>query len=255
HALHKDWQDASRSHADAVRSNNEKLEVRRAELQKQLDDFAERNNMPKTTLKLVDDLKGAGAYDAGQGVIKINARDLATANGAKDLIHTLFHEAVHSDQDHLIVRQMMEDIRKGKPGITRDELFKEVRKQYQKEFEFKEALSDQVLNEAARLHEKNGNKLAPHESDRATALRASWKDHLDKRYHELGDTSRVIQTELNRLNSNSATKVDRLLEHLNSNKGDNMRVRRMFGDKPIPDEIAGYMKAQETGQPFDRQKA
>jgi hypothetical protein len=249
--LHDEWQKLRSEHAEAVRNSRDQVELRRQQLQEMLDSFASDHGLPAVKLELVDHLDTAGAYAPGEGTIKISRSDLARAHGGDALVTTLFHEYLHSDQDHLLVRQMIEEERIKNPNLPIADLLLAVQDNYRKTFNYN--LSNEMVLEAARLQEERG-PLQAYEKERARYLQEQWTDHLDTpRYKYLSDTLRVIETQLNRLAGTSETKVDRLLFHLNENPM--LRERLFGGESEIPQTIRELMDAQRAGNAFDRATA
>jgi uncharacterized membrane protein/anaerobic ribonucleoside-triphosphate reductase len=219
------------------------LEVRRADIESVLNEFAAARNLPTVSVKLRPDLKGAEASYIS-GTINLRESALLNANNTSQLIESMYHEFVHHEQVTQLARLAMDRVERssGRKLYTlgSDDVAK-IREV------FNEMTGTQVTPElldkvcAAR----SGRFLSARESMRTEAMAEAFKlnSPLGDAYAKSGDHFRIAQRELQELKkSGDPNGAFKLIERLRNDKG--VLSEHLFGTKTPPTEVLALMKTQ-----------
>lgn len=202
---------------------------RAAELQKLMDDFNDAHGLPRSKIKLSGKDMGAEGASYADGVIEVSEADLLGKVDKATLIERLYHEAVHNQQDALVVRSLADELKVGK-SASADEARR--LKDLYKERTGRE-LSDEHLSEV--LKTRDGKPLTPEQAVRAKEAADSFKDYPFNRpeYQEAMDHWKVVKEQLANFEKNPKASQE-LIEKLS--KDDGTLSKHLFGtDKPPKD--------------------
>ncbi|MCB9471056.1 MAG: FHA domain-containing protein [Candidatus Obscuribacterales bacterium] len=134
--LHTEWKGLADQHAGKTRKIEELAQMRRDQLQTELDRFVAEHNLansdkplPPVKIELANNMAAAGGYSFGEGVVVLPRAELIKASGGQDLSRAVFHEVVHSQQDMDIIRTLAaEQLSHADGGGVNSQLLKEAYK-------------------------------------------------------------------------------------------------------------------------------
>jgi YD repeat-containing protein len=248
---HEDWKHQADEHAQLTSHMKEVAEQRRAQLQEELNRFTSENKLPKLDLTTVEYSHTAGGYHSGEGKITIPKVDLLAAGGGDGLSKTLFHEMVHAiGQDSDVVRLSIHETTTGGKPMDPEA----VRKHY-KESTGTELSQDWLDRVVAASKDK-----PPLTADQITRLKdlaseLKTVESVGEKSKDLLDSARTIESRLKRLDANIMDDAaNRLLRELTDPAGGESLQKRLFGDKPITQELLDQVDRWESSSGFDGKK-
>ncbi|MCA9815273.1 MAG: hypothetical protein KC652_09160, partial [Cyanobacteria bacterium HKST-UBA01] len=111
--LYTEWKNLADQHSAKTRKVEELAQMRRDQVQTELDRFVAEHNranpdspLPPVKIELANNMAAAGGYSFGEGVVVLPRAELIKASGGRDLSRAVFHEVVHSQQDMDIIRTL-----------------------------------------------------------------------------------------------------------------------------------------------------
>lgn len=220
------------------------LKQRTATLQKQLDEFADEQGLPRVTIKLRDSehMGSARASYDDDGIITLNKKDLYNDKNGSRLIGSLYHEFTHSEQQSLVVGKLADQAGIGRTVTDADvkrvaELYKE---------QVGRAPSEEHLKTILEARSRRADlNLSEDEIVRADAMTEAWKKNkpVGDRYRESENDFRVARGELKKLmNEEHPSAPSMLMDRLYSPKGGKNLSKRLFGTEQPPPEVEAFYK-------------
>lgn len=255
--------------SDARDAAAQKLEVecktRLAELQKSMNAYAAKHGLPPVELRMASALPGADAlYGLGRGTIILSQADLLNKAGGASMLGKGYHELVHFQQDVLVSRSVMDQMKLGN-GLNADAT---ARARELAEFKrlYKEKtgidLPDAPAEKAAEWHrfvdevakKRNGTVLDATELKRAEAFAKAFKDGkpFAERYSQIADAVTNLETERAKLTDRPELRTaEDLVSRLAADTPEGEKLRKdMFGDKAegrLKDLVDAWKKAPKDG--------
>ncbi len=220
------------------------LKSRRDTLQKQLDQFADEQGLPRVEIKLRDaeHMGSSRASYNDDGIITLNKADLYNDKNGSRLVGSLYHEFTHSEQQSLVVNKLADQL--GVDRIPTDTDIKLVSELYKEQLG--RAPNNDHLKTILEARGKRENlNLSADELTRAEAMETAWKNNkpVGDRYIESENDFRVTRGELKKLQieeNPSAPTI--LMEKLYNPKGGKNLSKRLFGTEQPPPEIEQYYR-------------
>ncbi|HEY9783822.1 MAG TPA: hypothetical protein V6D17_00380 [Candidatus Obscuribacterales bacterium] len=213
---------------------------RAAELQKLMNDFTDKHGLPRTKIETTKGKAGPEGASYADGKIEIAEGDLMGKVDPHTLIERLYHEAVHNEQDALVVRSLADELKIGKTANA-DEAAA-MKKLYEERTG--RTLSDEHLREVLRV--RNGEELSPEQTLRAKEAAKAFKDYPFNRpeYEANMESHRAVSKELEKLSDPAS--ANNLMDRLAHDDGS--LGRTLFGRESPPPEVAALLKKHRTGQ-------
>ncbi|MBY0546445.1 MAG: hypothetical protein K2W95_04095 [Candidatus Obscuribacterales bacterium] len=245
--LRGQWKMLNEEHSKATTELSKDCRTRAEALQVKVNEFAKTHGLPPVQIKVVEHLNGAGGhYVRGNGEFRVTTADMLNPRTGAELAGVLYHELVHLQQDNLIFRKILDDLKikeLSADANTRAEQLKQIRERYN--FETGARLPEPSTTEtktrwevfvADVATERGGKPLGATERSKADVLAKSFKENspLGLRFQETADAVRVLENEQRRLSDRSTNRVaEDLISRLaaEGREGELLR-KQFFGDKP-----------------------
>ncbi len=144
---------------------NDPPELKLKKLQETLDQFTSENGLPPVKIEMVDGMGSRGAY--GDGVLALRSDLLSDPY---ELMRTVLHETLHSEQQYLLTRRIADEL---KIGVNyTDAQFDAFKAEYEKRMGFQP--DDEYLK--AALKQRNGKQLSLEQSGLADEMIKSFRN-------------------------------------------------------------------------------
>lgn len=257
--LRGDWKDLVDQHAKCTEELMRECKTRAEALQKTVNEFTRAHKLPPVQIRVLEHINGAGGhYVRGNGDFRVTVADLLNPAAGAELAGTLYHEVVHLQQDTLVLRKIMDDLKISQLSAdptTRAEQLNRIRERYNTDTgaQLPEAGKEKsrwesFMEDVATI--RDGKALSDLERTKADMLAKSFKDGsaLGLKFQQTADAVRVLENELNRLKDRSGNRVaEDLVARLaaEGREGDVLRSQ-FFGEKPsgaLYDLVEQYRKA------------
>lgn len=219
------------------------LQVRRDELQMALDEFADRHNLPHMEIKLREgEHMGASKASYSAGEITLNKEDLIKRDTGASLLGSLYHEAVHGEQDNTILRALADEL-----GVKADYDAADINA-------VMAAYKSKVGRQADRdfvnrvLHKRSTlDEIALSEADRARVpdLIEAYKNNtpVGQAWLQSANDFRVTNGALKALQSDDPNAAIKLIVKINRGDGTSAAYNKhLFGTAEPPAEFADYYR-------------
>ncbi len=258
--LRKQWKEVVDQHATCTEELARECKIRADVLQKAVNDFAASHGLPPIQIRVLEHLNGAGGhYVRGQGDFRVTTADLLNPGAGAELAGVLYHELVHLQQDNLVFKKVMDDLKitelSSEPA-KRAEQLKQIRERYNAETGAKlPELGDKEKNRWETFvedvaKERKGKPLDSTERGKAEALAKSFKEGspLGVRFQQTADAVRILEIESRRLGDRPGNRVaEDLVARLAAQGSEAELLRKQFfGDKEsgaLYDLVEQYRKA------------
>lgn len=224
---------------------NQLMDQRRTQLETMLNDFADSQGLPRVTLKTVDDM-GAAEARYGDGLITLRTDALYNQGNTARLIESAYHEFVHHEQDNVIIRMVIDQVKKD-AGTASTALSAAEKKQVQDLY--KQLTNGTLSNDHldAVFAARKGQVLSPSEIERAQRM-AEAKMHnapVGPQYVESGNHFAMTRRALHAYNGTDPNVSFKLAGRLGTDSG--VASEHYFGLK-IKSDSFDHLPAETQAQ-------
>lgn len=263
---HKRLKEMSDARDLAAQKLETECKTRLAELQKTMNDYATKHGLPKVELKMASSLPGADAlYGLGRGTIVLSQADLLNKSGGTQMLGKGYHELIHFQQDVLVSRNVMDQMKLGNglstDAATRAKELAEFKRIYKEKTGVE--LPDAPAEKAAEWHKfvdevakkRNGATLDVTDAKRADAFAKAFKEGkpFTERYAQIADAVTNLETERAKLSADrpDTRTAEDLVSRLAAETADGERLRKeFFGDKAegkLKELVDAWKRAPKDG--------